>query len=217
VGCSSGAAGTGRGRAAGAVRRIIAGRERTTVPGVKGASCPVASCSCATRQPRWGPAAWLPAPRSRSQRDCAAGKQRVPRTWPPDSASGWRSPADRQARQERGSNRPDRTRAAPALLPQPSSRDPPHPRPDGDNRDRTAITGVPQADPVPFKWPKDHVHGKRPPRDRRRPGAPPRSASFDTAEVINSANVTPVVPVRDRAASRHLASPPGWRQPGPDR
>src|SRR5215210_6114271 len=56
MGCSSGAVGTGRGRAAGAGRRIVAGRERTTVLGVKGAPCPVQACSCATRQPRWGPA-----------------------------------------------------------------------------------------------------------------------------------------------------------------
>src|SRR5262245_15175307 len=56
MGCSSRAVGTGRSRAAGAGRRIVAGRERTTVPGIKRAPCPVGSCSCATRQPRWGPA-----------------------------------------------------------------------------------------------------------------------------------------------------------------
>ena len=53
MGCSSGAVGTGRGRAAGAGRKVIAGRERTTVPGIKRAPCPVAACSCETRQPRW--------------------------------------------------------------------------------------------------------------------------------------------------------------------
>src|SRR6185312_1849326 len=36
MGCVSGAVGTGRWKAAGAGRRIVAGRERTTVPGVKG-------------------------------------------------------------------------------------------------------------------------------------------------------------------------------------
>ena len=44
MGCVSGAVGTGRWEAAGAGRKIVVGRERTTVPGVKGAPCPVESC-----------------------------------------------------------------------------------------------------------------------------------------------------------------------------
>src|SRR6476469_3160285 len=43
-------------RSGGCRPETTVGRERTTVPGVKRAPCPVGSCSCATRQPRWGPA-----------------------------------------------------------------------------------------------------------------------------------------------------------------
>src|SRR6266542_1133285 len=109
MGCFSGAVGTGRSRAAGAGRRVIAGWERTTVPGVKGASCPVVACSCATRQPRWGPdAGWwsgrptvrkvqLPSGRRMTQQANADGRNggRKPGTAgpapPPDGSrrTGW--------------------------------------------------------------------------------------------------------------------------------
>jgi hypothetical protein len=75
MGCSSGAVGTGRRRAAGAGRRVIAGRERTIVPGVKEAPCLVASCSCATRQPRWGPVTWWPVGRPQGRLNPPSGRR----------------------------------------------------------------------------------------------------------------------------------------------